>query len=99
MNRIDFGMSLPAAIEAPRASQENSSPTIAEQSFIDRYGAGLAAYGQTFMVPGPPGSSAAQIGAVTAIRLLPDGTFVAAAERSRRGGGAAAVVHPRRHVH
>jgi gamma-glutamyltranspeptidase/glutathione hydrolase len=95
VNRIDFGMSLPAAIEAPRASQENSSPTIAEQAFIDRYGAGLAAYGQTFMVPGPPGSSAAQIGAVTAIRLLPDGTFVAAAERTRRGGGAAAVVDPR----
>jgi gamma-glutamyltranspeptidase/glutathione hydrolase len=95
VNRIDFGMSLPVAIEAPRASQENSSPTIAEQAFIDRYGAGLARYGYTFMVPGPPGSSAAQIGAVTAIRLLPDRTFVAAAERTRRGGGAAAVVHPR----
>jgi hypothetical protein len=39
--------------------------------------------------PRPP-----EIGAATAIRLLPDGTFEAAAETSRRGGGSAMVVDP-----
>src|SRR6202035_3048441 len=32
--RIDLGMSLPAAIAAPRASQRNSSTTTAEPAFI-----------------------------------------------------------------
>ena len=35
------------------------------------------------------------IGAATAIRLLPGGAAQAAAETTRRGGGSAAVVHPR----
>jgi len=39
-------------------------------------------------------SSTPEIGAATAIRLLPDGTFEAAAETSRRGGGSAMVVDP-----
>jgi gamma-glutamyltranspeptidase/glutathione hydrolase len=87
-------MPLPASIEAPRASQRNAPTTIAEQAFIDQYGAALGTYGQTFAVPGLPGTSAAQIGAVTAIRVLSGDRFLAAAEQTRRGGGAAAVVHP-----
>jgi gamma-glutamyltranspeptidase/glutathione hydrolase len=94
VNYLDFGMPLPASIEAPRASQRNAPTTTAEQAFIDQYGAALAQYGQTFAVPGLPGTSAAQIGAVTAIRLLPGDRFLAAAEQTRRGGGSAAVVHP-----
>jgi gamma-glutamyltranspeptidase / glutathione hydrolase len=94
VNYLDFGMRLPDAIEAPRASQRNAPTTTAEQAFIDQYGAALGTYGQTFAVPGLPGTSAAQIGAVTAIRLLRGDRFLAAAEQTRRGGGAAAVVQP-----
>jgi len=35
-----------------------------------------------------------EIGAATAIRSLPGGRFEAAAEPTRRGGGAVGVVHP-----
>lgn len=66
----------------------------AEQAFVDAYGAALAAYGHTFALAGPPGSSAAEIGAVAAIRLGQDGRLTAVAEPTRRGGGAAGVVVP-----
>jgi gamma-glutamyltranspeptidase/glutathione hydrolase len=35
-----------------------------------------------------------EIGAATGIVLRPDGSFLAAAEPTRRGGGSAMVVHP-----
>lgn len=92
-NRVDRGMSLPAAIAAPRASQRNTAAVTAEQPFIDAYGAALGAYGHTFVPAGAPGTSAAEIGATTGIELLPGGGMLAAAEPVRRGGGAAAVVH------
>jgi gamma-glutamyltranspeptidase/glutathione hydrolase len=92
-NRVDRGMSLPAAIAAPRASQRNTASVTAEQSFIDAYGSALGAYGHTFVPAGAPGTSAAEIGATTGIELLPGGGMLAAAEPVRRGGGAAAVVH------
>ncbi|MFL5841474.1 MAG: gamma-glutamyltransferase, partial [Thermoleophilaceae bacterium] len=38
LDRFDFGMSLPEAIAAPRASQRNASTTNAEPGFTDRYG-------------------------------------------------------------
>jgi gamma-glutamyltranspeptidase/glutathione hydrolase len=94
LNRLDLGMSLPAAIEAPRASQRNTASVIAEQGFIDDWGTTLDDYGHTFALAGPPGTSASQIGAVAAIELGPDGTMTAAAEPTRRGGGAAYVVRP-----
>jgi gamma-glutamyltranspeptidase/glutathione hydrolase len=95
INQLDFGMTLPDAIDAPRASQRNTEDVTAEQRFINRYGDALGAYGQTFVRAGDPGTSAAEIGAVTAIRLAGNGNFIAVGEKTRRGGGAAAVVNPR----
>ncbi len=88
LDRLDFGMSLPQAIAAPRATQRNS-PTIAEPAFAAQYGAELSArFGQRIAAQVP------EIGAATAIEVLPDGELEAAAEPTRRGGGAAAVVCP-----
>jgi gamma-glutamyltranspeptidase/glutathione hydrolase len=88
LNRFDFGMSLPQAIAAPRASQRNAAKTDAEPAFIDAYGAELSSrFGQSF-------NPSAEIGSVTGIEFLPDGTLQAAAEPVRRGGGSAAVVCP-----
>jgi gamma-glutamyltranspeptidase / glutathione hydrolase len=89
LNRIDFGMSLPDAVAAPRASQRNLANTSAEPAFIDLPEAdGLAQLGHVFATP-------AEIGAVAAIEFLPDGRLLAAAEPVRRGGGSAGVVRPR----
>ncbi len=85
VNRIDLRMSLLDAVAAPRAQQDNSATTTAEQSFIDRYGTALAARGQAF-------TPIAEIGAATAIEFLPRGRLVAVAEPVRRGGGDAQVV-------
>ncbi|GAA1528334.1 gamma-glutamyltransferase [Nocardioides humi] len=95
VNRLDLGLSLPDAVAAPRASQRNTVDVTAEQAFIDAYGAALAPYGHPFAVAGPPGSSAAEIGAVAAIELGRHGRLTAVAEPTRRGGGAAGVVRPR----
>jgi gamma-glutamyltranspeptidase/glutathione hydrolase len=35
LNHVDFGMSLPAALAAPRASQRNSSTSLAEPAFYN----------------------------------------------------------------
>ena len=93
-NRLDRGMTLPEAIAAPRASQRNTASVTAEQAFIDRFGASLAPYGHTFTPAGAPGSSASEIGAVAALEFLPGGAILAAAEPSRRGGGAAGTAWP-----
>ena len=88
LNKLDFGMSLPDAIAAPRASQRNSPLTTAEPAFLATpEAAGLLALGQRF-------STTAEIGAATGIAFLPDGVFQAAAEPVRRGGGSAMVVRP-----
>lgn len=92
LNRLDLGMSLPAAVAAPRASQRNTAAVTAEQAFIDRYGNALGAYGHTFTPAGAPGTSAAEIGAVAAIELGRRGALTAVAEPTRRGGGSAMVV-------
>jgi len=90
LDRLDFGLSLPDAIAAPRATQRNA-PTQAEPAFISQYGSELTQrFNQTF-------TPMAEIGAATGIELLPDGSLQAAAEPVRRGGGAAAVVCPGGH--
>jgi gamma-glutamyltranspeptidase/glutathione hydrolase len=94
-DRIDRGMTLEEAIAAPRASQRNTASVTAEQSFIDAYGSLLAPYGHTFAAAGAPGSTAAEIGAATAIEFGPDGLVTVVAEPVRRGGGSAGVVVPR----
>ena len=95
INQIDFGMSLPEAIEAPRASQRNGAATDAEPAFVDQYGAGLAARGQT-LAPCCAGAADGPkyIGIVAALKLLPRGRVQAATEAWRGGGGSAMVVRP-----
>jgi len=88
INQVDFGMSLPDAIAAPRASQRNTALTTAEPAFLATpEAAGLQALGQKF-------TSTDEIGAATGIAFLPGGLFQAAAEPVRRGGGSAMVVKP-----
>jgi gamma-glutamyltranspeptidase/glutathione hydrolase len=87
LNRIDFGMTLPEAVAAPRASQRNTAAVFAEPGFVAAWAPALAALGHTF-------TSTPEIGAVTAIELVEDGTLLAAAEPVRRGGGDAGVVRP-----
>jgi gamma-glutamyltranspeptidase/glutathione hydrolase len=88
LNRIDFAMSLPDAIAAPRASQRNGAKTDAEPSFTAQYGTELQnRFGQSF-------NPTAEIGAATGIEFLGRGRLEAVAEPVRRGGGSAAVVCP-----
>jgi gamma-glutamyltranspeptidase/glutathione hydrolase len=93
VNRLDLGLTLPQAIAAPRVAPSNRTPVAAEQAWIDLYGAALSAMGHSFTPAGDPGTSAAQIGAATAIEFGRRGLLTVAAEPTRRGGGAAAVVH------
>ena len=89
VNDLDFGMTLPEAIAAPRASQRNTETTSAEPAFISSPEASLlvSEHGQSF-------TSTPEIGAATGIAFLPDGTVQAAAEPARRGGGSALVENP-----
>jgi gamma-glutamyltranspeptidase/glutathione hydrolase len=88
VNRLDFGMSLPDAIAAPRASQRNGATTDVESAFLaSPEAAGLSALGYRFGTP-------AEIGAATGVEFLGDGRLLAAAEPVRRGGGTAGVVQP-----
>jgi gamma-glutamyltranspeptidase/glutathione hydrolase len=94
MNRIDLGMTLPQAVDAPRATQRNTPQTFAEQAFIDQYGAALKAKGQDLtLFPGPP---AGVIGSAAGLEFLGGGKVEAVAERTRRHGGSALVVVPAR---
>ncbi len=95
LNRVDRDLSLPRSVREPRASQRNSPTVSAEQAFIDRYGPLLTPFGHTFAPPGAPGTSAAEIGALTAIEFRGNRRMVAVAEPTRRGGGSALVVNPR----
>ena len=87
LNRLDFGMSIPDAIAAARASQRNTPAVAAEPAFRAAYEADLAGYGHTF-------TTTAEIGAATAIEFGPGKSMTAAAEPLRRGGGSAMVVRP-----
>ena len=91
LNQIDFGMSLPQAIEEPRASQENAEETIAEPAFINEYGKALKARGERF-------TRMPYIGIAAGLAFLPGGTLETATESWRGGGGSAMVVHPRNPV-
>ncbi len=92
VNRLNLGMSLPAAIAAPRASQRNRDLNVgadAEPAFLAQYGSALAGYGQLF-VPNP------EIGATVGLEFLGQRQLLAAAEPVRRGGGSALVLLPAR---
>jgi gamma-glutamyltranspeptidase/glutathione hydrolase len=94
LNRVDLGMSIPSALAAPRASQRNTPNVTAEPEFITAYGEQLAPYGHKLVPAGDAFTSAAEIGAATAIEFGPGNRMVAAAEPVRRGGGSAMVVRP-----
>ena len=100
VNRIDFGMSLPDAIAAPRASQRNSAVSQAEPAFIAASTTpGLEQLGQSFAVVDtspldPTIKISPNIGAATGLEFLGSGQTLAAAEPVRRGGGSAGVVNP-----
>ncbi len=87
LDQLDFGMTLPAAIEAPRASQRNASSTDAEPDFLQQYGDGLRARGEAF-------APVDSIGIVAALSFLPGGRLETATEARRGGGGSAMVVRP-----
>ena len=95
VNRLAFGMSLPEAVAAPRASQRNTATVTAEQTFIDAYGDELEALGHDLVPAGDGLTSDPYIGAAAAIEIGPRRLLTAAAEPVRRGGGAARVVRRR----
>jgi gamma-glutamyltranspeptidase / glutathione hydrolase len=99
MNHVDFGMSLPAALAAPRVSQTNSPASLAEPAF---YHSALARrltsqFGEQFsLATGPILPLDHYPGDATALQVLGPGRFQAVAEPVRLGGGSALVVHPSR---
>ncbi|HMI70329.1 MAG TPA: gamma-glutamyltransferase [Solirubrobacteraceae bacterium] len=96
LDRLDFGMTLPEAIAAPRVSQRNSATTQTEAEFLGTAeAAALQARGHVFTVNTGTG---AEIGAVTGIEFLGTGAALAAAEPVRRGGGSAMAL-PGGHDH
>ncbi|MGH3776716.1 MAG: gamma-glutamyltransferase [Pseudonocardiaceae bacterium] len=102
VNRIDFGMSLPDAIAAPRASQRNAETTQAEPAFIAApFTSDLEALGHKFAISDtspldPSIKISPEIGVASALEFLPRGEVLAAGEPTRRGGSAAGVVRPAR---
>ncbi|MFE4699725.1 gamma-glutamyltransferase [Streptomyces sp. NPDC056738] len=85
---VDRGLPLVDAIAAPRASQRNAAQTELEPGLYDSpLKAGLEAIGHSFKLN-------PEIGAATGVQRLPNGTWLAAAEKVRRGGGSAMVVRP-----
>lgn len=85
---LDRGLPLVDAIAAPRASQRNAATTELEPGLYDSPLRGqLEALGHAF-------TKNPEIGATTGVQRLPDGRWLAAAEKDRRGGGSAMVVHP-----
>jgi gamma-glutamyltranspeptidase/glutathione hydrolase len=100
VNRIDFGMSLPDAIAAPRASQRNGATSQAEPDFIALPTTpGLQALGQRFAITNTSGLDPTiqippTIGVASGLEFLPHGQVLAAGEPVRRGGSSAGVVFP-----
>ena len=97
LNHVDFGMSLPAALAAPRVSQTNSATSLAEPAF---YNSALAQqltsqFGEKFTEStGPILPLDYFPGDATAVQLLGRGRDEAIAEPVRLGGGSALVVNP-----
>ena len=97
LNHVDFGMSLPAALAAPRVSQTNSATSLAEPAF---YNSALAQqltsqFGEKFTVAtGPILPLDHYPGDATALQILGRDRAEAIAEPVRLGGGSALVVNP-----
>ena len=97
LNHVDFGMSLPAALAAPRVSQTNSAASLAEPAF---YNSPVRTqltdqYGEQFTVAtGPILPLDSYPGDATALQILGHGRAETIAEPVRLGGGSALVVRP-----
>jgi gamma-glutamyltranspeptidase/glutathione hydrolase len=97
INHVDFGMSLPAALAAPRVSQRNSTTSLAEPAF---YNSPLrqqlqSQFGEQFTeATGPVLPLNYYPGDATALQILGNGRAQAIAEPVRLGGGSALAVHP-----
>ncbi|OKJ75029.1 gamma-glutamyltransferase [Streptomyces sp. CB02460] len=86
--KLDRGLPLVDAIAAPRASQRNAAATELEPALWNSpLRAKLESLGHVFKLN-------PEIGAATGVQRLPDGRWLAAAEKERRGGGSAMVVRP-----
>ncbi len=86
---VDRGLPLVDAIAAPRLSSRNGTEQ-AEPALL------ASTAGSTLLRQGHVLAPVDEIGAATAIRVRADGTFTAAAETTRRGGGSALTVTPAR---
>ena len=88
VNYIDLGMTMDAAIAAPRLSQRNDKVTSVEPGFIGSAQArALERFGHAWeTAPAPE-----EIGAANAIVFNPDGTVTAVSELRRHGTGTALV--------
>jgi gamma-glutamyltranspeptidase / glutathione hydrolase len=88
IDRLDLGLTLPAAIADPRLTQRNTTTTQAEPAFLSTpEAAALTARGHVFLLN-------PEIGAATGVEFLGGDRLLAAAEPVRRGGGSAMVVTP-----
>ena len=88
LNRLDFGMTLPEAVAAPRLAPQNAYPILAEPDFLSsRVSDELEDLGHSF-------EEIEELGVVAGIEFLSRGRVRAVAEPVRRGGGSAAVEHP-----
>jgi gamma-glutamyltranspeptidase/glutathione hydrolase len=97
LNHVDFGMSLPAALAAPRVSQTNSATSLAEPAFYDSplRTQLTSQFGEQFTVAtGPILPLDHYPGDATALAILGRGRSEAIAEPVRLGGGSALVVDP-----
>jgi gamma-glutamyltranspeptidase/glutathione hydrolase len=97
INHIDFGMSLPDAIAAPRASQRNAATSDAEPAFASSAVAAklTSKYGESFKtLSGPVEPIDSWDGNATGLEALGHDRYLAAAEPVRDLGGSALVVHP-----
>ena len=97
VNHVDFGMSLPDALAAPRVAQTNSATSLAEPDF---YNSSLAqqltsGYGEKFaLATGPILPLDNYPGDATALQVLGPDRYEPVAEPVRLGGGSAMVVRP-----
>jgi gamma-glutamyltranspeptidase / glutathione hydrolase len=99
INHVDFGMSLPAALAAPRVSQTNSTSntSLAEPDFDNSTLAQqlTSQYGEHFsLATGPILPLDNYPGDATALQILGNGRAEAIAEPVRLGGGSALRVQP-----
>jgi gamma-glutamyltranspeptidase/glutathione hydrolase len=97
INHVDLGMSLPAALAAPRVSNTNSATSSAEPLFYNSAVAKqlTSQYGEKFTETGGPILPLDYYpGDATALQILGGGKLEPIAEPVRLGGGSALVVHP-----